>query len=95
MSILTLKDMVTATHQIPWDAVQTLTGEIIYGGRVTNYWDRRCLNILQKHFYNENLLQKDFSYFKSEVRIYPWLILFLSNMNRFYKNVASGDLTFD
>ncbi|XP_044530905.1 dynein axonemal heavy chain 14 [Gracilinanus agilis] len=47
---------------IPWEAIYYLTGEIIYGGRVTDPWDRLCLMALLQNFCNPNVLKKDFSY---------------------------------
>ena len=42
-----LKIMLDNNSEIPWDAITYVTGEINYGGRVTDNWDRRCLmNIL-------------------------------------------------
>jgi dynein heavy chain len=39
--------MLDNSSEIPWDAITFVTGEINYGGRVTDNWDRRCLmNIL-------------------------------------------------
>ena len=36
---------------IPFDALRTLIGETIYGGRVTDEWDRRLLNVYMKHLF--------------------------------------------
>lgn len=36
-------DILCKTDQIPWDALVYITGEITYGGRVTDAIDQRCL----------------------------------------------------
>jgi dynein heavy chain len=49
MSISTLK--ISLENEIlDWTALQFLVGEINYGGRVTDQWDRRCLITLLKKF---------------------------------------------
>jgi hypothetical protein len=51
-----LKNFLTDAEDIPWDAMRYMTGQINYGGRVTDDWDRiLLLNILQR-FYNEELI---------------------------------------
>jgi len=42
ISIKTLK-IIEGVQPIPWDTIVYLTGQINYGGRVTDEWDRRCL----------------------------------------------------
>ena len=46
VSIATLRaylEGVNRPEAVPWDALLYLTGEIHYGGRVTDEWDRRIL----------------------------------------------------
>ncbi|GMF33821.1 unnamed protein product [Phytophthora lilii] len=39
--------------QVPWDALLFLAGEIYYGGRVTDEFDRRCLMAVLRRFCSE------------------------------------------
>ncbi|XP_066254312.1 dynein axonemal heavy chain 6 [Euwallacea similis] len=47
---------------IPWDALEYLTREITYGGRVTDYWDLRCLKTILKIFLSPPTLNKNYKY---------------------------------
>merc|ERR1711871_307261 len=40
----------------PWDALRYLTSEANYGGRVTDDWDRRLVNVYISEFYQESCL---------------------------------------
>ncbi|MEE6473762.1 hypothetical protein FKM82_010162 [Ascaphus truei] len=53
--------------QIPWQAVHYLTGEVVYGGRVTDFWDRRCLLSILDNFYNPAVLQENYSFSSDDV----------------------------
>ncbi|KAM6971776.1 dynein axonemal heavy chain 6 [Aplochiton taeniatus] len=56
---------------IPWDALIYITGEITYGGRVTDAWDQRCLRTILKGFFAPYTLQKDYAYSKSGIYYAP------------------------
>ena len=43
-------------NRVPLDSLRFVTGQIVYGGRVTDDWDRRCLMSLINSFYNKDLL---------------------------------------
>eukprot|EP01062_Namystynia_karyoxenos_P024171 TRINITY_DN1939_c0_g6_i1.p1 TRINITY_DN1939_c0_g6~~TRINITY_DN1939_c0_g6_i1.p1 ORF type:complete len:4792 (+),score=1866.14 TRINITY_DN1939_c0_g6_i1:876-14378(+) len=43
-----------STHTIPWDDMRYLIGEIMYGGHITDPWDRRCCMA-----YLESLLREE------------------------------------
>ncbi|XP_060586003.1 dynein axonemal heavy chain 6-like [Ruditapes philippinarum] len=47
---------------IPWDALVYITGQITYGGRVTDYQDQRCLGTILKIFFSPNTLAPDYKY---------------------------------
>nr|CAD7569447.1 unnamed protein product [Timema californicum] len=53
-------------HDIPWDALEYITGEITYGGRVTDYWDLRCLKTILKCFFAPHTLKSGYMYSTSE-----------------------------
>ncbi|EQC31947.1 hypothetical protein SDRG_10462 [Saprolegnia diclina VS20] len=53
-SIALLRALVSAGKKapeaLPWDALQCVTGDIIYGGRITDELDRRCLLATLRRF---------------------------------------------
>jgi dynein heavy chain, axonemal len=54
--LLQLRKFLPMYDTIPYDVLTFLTGEINYGGRVTDDWDRRCLMTLIQHFINPGVL---------------------------------------
>ncbi|XP_068083916.1 dynein axonemal heavy chain 6 [Anabrus simplex] len=56
---------------IPWDALEYITGEITYGGRVTDYWDQRCLTTILKCFFSPPTLAKGYKYSDSGLYYCP------------------------
>lgn len=57
--------------EIPWDAIKYLTGEIIYGGRVTDNQDRRCLMSILDTFVNSEILEDGYAFTSSGVYKLP------------------------
>ena len=57
-----LKNFLEAYSEIPWDAIRFVTGEINYGGRVTDDWDRRCLLATLQKFCQEEVLADNYSF---------------------------------
>ncbi|XP_048507335.1 dynein axonemal heavy chain 6 [Athalia rosae] len=47
---------------IPWDALIYITGEITYGGRITDNWDLRCLKTILEGFFSPETLNADYTY---------------------------------
>lgn len=57
MSISTLKLFLNDNRQeINWDAIWYMIGQINYGGRVTDDWDRICLMSTLKKCLNPDML---------------------------------------
>lgn len=69
VSILKLQMLLEEQDQVPWAALNYLTGEVTYGGRVTDDLDRRCLISLLRKFYCPSLLEPDFAYDSN--KMYP------------------------
>jgi len=55
-SLQMLRNFLIDADEIPWDAMRYMTGQINYGGRVTDDWDRILLLNILKRFYNEELV---------------------------------------
>nr|XP_023488506.1 dynein heavy chain 14, axonemal isoform X2 [Equus caballus] len=67
VAIKVLKDVLNAQSDVPWPALRYLIGEVVYGGHVTDHWDRRCLNTLLHNFCNPEVLREDFSFSNDEI----------------------------
>ncbi|KAH0628434.1 hypothetical protein JD844_009589 [Phrynosoma platyrhinos] len=57
--------------KIPWDALTYITGEITYGGRVTDAWDQRCLRTVLRRFFSPETLEDDYKYSESGIYFAP------------------------
>lgn len=51
---------------IPWDAIYYINGEITWGGRVTDYWDQRCLRTVLKIYSSSNILDESYKYSRGD-----------------------------
>lgn len=63
-----LEILLNKQEDVPWAALHYLTGEVVYGGRITDYWDRRCLLSILKMFCSPPLLEENFAYTRDGVR---------------------------
>jgi dynein heavy chain len=61
-SISVMKRFLEEQDEIPWDALRFVTGEINYGGRVTDDWDRRTLMSILGKFLNEQILDDAYKF---------------------------------
>ncbi|KAF4803390.1 hypothetical protein TURU_015827 [Turdus rufiventris] len=53
--------------EIPYKVLKYTAGEINYGGRVTDDWDRRCIMSILEDFYKPEVLNPDFTYSESGI----------------------------
>ncbi|XP_054012221.1 dynein axonemal heavy chain 6 [Hylaeus anthracinus] len=49
-------------ERIPWNALIYTTGEITYGGRVTDSWDLRCMKTILDIFFSPKTLDREYVY---------------------------------
>ncbi|XP_074241361.1 dynein axonemal heavy chain 14 isoform X3 [Saimiri boliviensis] len=62
IAIKVLENSLRGQPSISWQALRYLIGEVIYGGRVTDNWDKQCLKTLLYKFCNPEVLKDDFSF---------------------------------
>lgn len=67
MALNTIQGMIQQNPNFKYEALQVCAGHIIYGGRVLDQWDKRCLNTLFKGFFSDKLTSTDFSYLNTKV----------------------------
>lgn len=48
-----------AAKSVQWDAIRYLVSEVVYGGRVTDEWDRRLLNVYANEFFNDSIFAEN------------------------------------
>lgn len=66
-----LKLFLDGQDEIPWDALTYVTGEINYGGRVTDDQDRRCLMTILSIFCNPDSLKEGYKFSQSGIYFAP------------------------
>ncbi|XP_038822889.1 dynein heavy chain 6, axonemal-like [Salvelinus namaycush] len=68
VSMLNQESLLRAAEgsELPWAALRYLTGEVIYGGRVTDPWDRRCLLSILHRCYTPSVLQDGHSFCQAQ-----------------------------
>jgi len=50
-----MKNFLSQGKEVPWDAMKFMTGDINYGGNVTDDFDRKLLSSILEIFQNEDL----------------------------------------
>lgn len=87
ISVRQLMMFLNEYEEVQYVALRYLTGECNYGGRVTDNWDRRCLNTILSKYYSSEILQNDNykfdetgSYYSPKAVEYEEFIGFIKNL---------------
>ena len=67
--------MFLSEEDVPWDKIHYLVGELAYGGRVTDEWDRRCLRGTLAKFCGRECIDDHYSYTSNLVIHYCYLFI--------------------
>lgn len=62
-----LRMLLDEQKEIPWDSLLYVLGEINYGGRVTDSWDRRCIMAILRNYFTPQILDDAFAFSESGV----------------------------
>lgn len=69
--LLNLKLFCNNYDNIPWNALIYTTGEITYGGRITDNWDLRCLKTILDNYLSPKTLDDNYYYSSSGIYYCP------------------------
>ena len=61
-SLSVMRRFLDQQDNVPWEALSYVTGQINYGGRVTDDWDRRCLMGILQNFCNPGVLNDSYKF---------------------------------
>ncbi|KAI8732070.1 dynein heavy chain 6, axonemal isoform X3, partial [Biomphalaria glabrata] len=75
---------------IPWETLIYITGEITYGGRVTDAQDQRCLRTILKFFFRPETLKPKYKYSESGI-YYPPLVKTLATVKAYIESLPLID----
>merc|ERR1719271_1341706 len=66
-STVITKNMLEIDGDVPWDTLAFVIGQINYGGRVTDDWDRRLIMAILDQYVNLKLLEDDYTFSPSGI----------------------------
>ena len=61
-SLAQLKDFLNKYDFVPYKVIVELTGDVNYGGRITDDWDRRCMNTLLKEYVCPGAIEDNYQF---------------------------------
>merc|ERR1719230_1750190 len=82
--------MIEAQDAVPWDALNYITGQINYGGRVTDDNDKNCLMAILRRYFTPLVLEDSYR-FSSSGNYYAPPSGSLSDLNSYLGSLPSLD----
>jgi dynein heavy chain len=70
-SIMQLRIFVSKYDTVPFKVIHELTGDVTYGGRITDDWDRRTMNCLLADYVQEGALTEGYQFSKDAHYVQP------------------------
>ena len=86
-----LRRFLVEQEVLPWDALNYVTGQINYGGRVTDDWDRRCLMSILSIYMSPSILDENCKFSKSGTYYAPPAGTYSSALEYFEQLPTSDD----
>lgn len=93
ISVSQLKMFLNNYEIIPYEALNYMVAEANYGGRVTDYWDRRTINVLLTDFYTPDMLRDDYKFSPSGTYQVPPEGVLSDYMQYIREKLPHSDLT--
>merc|ERR1719262_1169489 len=66
-STVVTQNMLEIDGDVPWDTLKFVIGQINYGGRVTDDWDRRLIMAILDRYVNAKLLDPEYAFSPSGI----------------------------
>jgi dynein heavy chain len=89
-SIAVLRRFLTEQEILPWDALNYVTGQINYGGRVTDDWDRRTLMSMLSIYMVPDILEEGYAFSRSGTYYAP-VPGSLKQMSEYFESLPIAD----
>lgn len=75
---------------LPWDTLRYLIGEAMYGGRVTDDFDRRVLNTYLKEYFGDFIFDKNQKFFFSRQKDFDYVIPEDMNVEKYLEYIQTS-----
>lgn len=82
-------DALDPKRGISWSTVRYMLGEVQYGGRVTDDYDKRLLNTFAKVFFSEKMFDEDYTFFAGPP---PYKVMRFKTQEEYLASISEMDV---